>query len=160
MPVGTYQITEILSQVGYIKETTPTIITLEGKESETEIVLHNHKKTQTLILQKEDEETKERLKGVEFRITDKVGKLIFQGKTDDEGKIEIQNLSYGTYKITELETLSGYELEKNPVTFEIDGTEKVKIITLTNRKIHSVPETKEQSKFQKIHYIPRKRRRT
>lgn len=160
LPVGTYQITEILSQVGYIKETTPTIITLGGKESETEIVLHNHKKTQTLILQKEDEETKERLKGVEFRITDKVGKLIFQGKTDDEGKIEIQNLSYGTYKITELETLSGYELEKNPVTFEIDGTEKVKIITLTNRKIHSVPETKEQSKFQKIHYIPRKRRRT
>lgn len=157
LPIGKYDILEIEAAHGYIREPIPTEVELTGEETETTLILRNHKKMQKIIIQKEDQETKERLKGVKFLITNETGKVIFQGETNEEGIIELSGLAYGTYKITELESIEGYLLEKNPVTFVIDETTTEKKITLTNRKLTNVPETYETIPFPKIEYIPRKR---
>ena len=70
-----------------------------SRASRLDLILRNHKKMQKIIIQKEDQETKERLKGVKFLITNETGKVIFQGETNEEGIIELSGLAYGTYKI-------------------------------------------------------------
>lgn len=78
---------------------------------------------------KQDKETKERLKDVEFNILDKNKKIIYANlKTNEKGEIEIKNLIPGKYYIQETNTNEGYILSKKLVEFDITLNE---IVTVT-----------------------------
>lgn len=68
-------------------------------------------------------------------------KLVFSGRTDDEGKIIIEKLKYGKYYILEKEAPKGYEINPEKMYFEIleDG-EIVKAI-MKDHQIVEVPKT-------------------
>ncbi|MEZ2716176.1 SpaA isopeptide-forming pilin-related protein [Niallia circulans] len=72
-----------------------------------------------------------------FELQDKDGNTINSDlKTDEEGKILIENLAPGTYQFIEKQAPFGYMLEKEPVIFEIErGQTEVLSIKVENELI-------------------------
>lgn len=143
LDLGKYKIVEIETQDGYELLKEPIWITLEGNETSKTVSVENTKKKQSLLLKKQDSEDGTVLKGVHFQIWNEKEECIFDGFTNEEGTIELESLPLGTYKIIEIETILGYELEKNPVFFTLNGEEKELVVTITNHKIEEVPNTAE-----------------
>lgn len=62
-----------------------------------------------IIILKQDEETNEKLEGVEFELLDENKNVVYNGlKTDKDGKINIENIIPGRYYIRETNTKDGY----------------------------------------------------
>lgn len=87
------------------------------------------------------------LSGVVFRIQklDNFGNLdssfSVEKTTDANGKIEINDLLIGSYRITEIKTIEGYELLKESIDFEITSEEREINLSVTNRYKLILPET-------------------
>lgn len=63
-----------------------------------------------IIIMKQNEETKEKLEGVEFELLDENKNVVYSNlKTDQEGKIEIKNLVPGKYYLRETKAKEGYK---------------------------------------------------
>lgn len=94
-----------------------------------------YRKNETKItIIKKDQETEKSLEGVEFEILDKDKKTIYSGlKTNEEGKIVLDNLIPGTYYLKETKTIDGYELYTELVEVKVDLNEEV-IVTVNNKK--------------------------
>ena len=112
----------------------------------------------------------ERLNGVEFKLEKLNGnevdttfnnsKGFMPGTTEGDGKCSFTNLSEGSYRLTELKTVDGYNLLAAPIEFtlqkdecRINGTEQEKMVTgnpaegykvsltINNRKGFTLPHT-------------------
>ncbi|PEL14507.1 hypothetical protein CN599_28660 [Bacillus wiedmannii] len=68
---------------------------------------------------KVDKDSQKVLEGVVFEIQDEAGKVVTKVTTDKEGKAKISDLSVGSYKLVEVESLPGYKKLTEPVSFEI-----------------------------------------
>mgnify|MGYP003292698408 CR=1 FL=1 len=89
-------------------------------------------------LLKIDEDTKDPLKNIEFKVECTDG--FMKGKTwnlisNEDGKVSLRNLEYGKYEISEVRTLEGYVLVEKPIKFEINENGKTVKLEMTNRKI-------------------------
>ena len=89
-------------------------------------------------LLKIDEDTKDPLKNIEFKVECTDG--FMKGKTwnlvsNEDGKVSLKNLEYGKYEISEVRTLEGYVLNEKPIKFEIKENGKTVKLEMTNRKI-------------------------
>lgn len=83
---------------------------------------------------KKDQETGKTLKGVEFELLDQDKKVVYSDlKTDEEGKIEINNLIPGTYYLKETKTIDDYELYKELIPVEVSLNQEV-TVTVHNQK--------------------------
>lgn len=81
---------------------------------------------------KQDKETEERLKDVEFNILDSDKNIIYSNlKTDENGEIEVKNLIPGKYYIQESNTQDGYLLSEELIEFDISLNQTL-IITIDN----------------------------
>lgn len=99
-----------------------------------------------LIIVKKDQETGDVLQGVEFNLLDKDKNVVYSDlKTNEEGKIEINNLIPGTYYLKETNTIDGYEPYEQLVEIDIKLNQEI-TITINNLK-EEVPkiETKEET---------------
>lgn len=77
-----------------------------------------------IVIVKKDEKSQNDLKGVEFDLLDENKNVIHTGLTTDEnGKIEINNLLPGTYYIQETRTLEGYNLYDKLIKVELELNE-------------------------------------
>ncbi|MBC2053899.1 LPXTG cell wall anchor domain-containing protein, partial [Listeria welshimeri] len=75
----------------------------------------------SVILTKEDSETKAALSGAEFELQSADGtKLKENLTTDADGKLEVAGLAPGDYKLVETKAPTGYELDGAPVEFTIE----------------------------------------
>ncbi|MCR1821884.1 SpaA isopeptide-forming pilin-related protein [Terrisporobacter muris] len=143
---GKYKLVEVEAPKGYnlagpiefeINENTQVEdIELLGTVTTQEVI--NTRITGSLELLKIDEDTKESLPNVEFEVKctegfmkDKTWNLV----TDKDGKVSLENLGYGKYKITEVRTLEGYILNDKPIKFEIKEHGETVKLEMTNRKI-------------------------
>lgn len=79
------------------------------------------------VIQKVDGESKQGLAGAEFTLTDSDGMPIQSGTSDENGRLEFNDLTAGTYTLTETEVPTGYldnklsltvTITQNPVTME------------------------------------------
>ena len=78
--------------------------------------------------------------------------LIFSDRTDEEGKIVINNLEYGKYYIIESEAPEGYLINDEKMFFEIKEDGEVVKATITDEKIIiEVPITEQNKSY--IFYI-------
>ena len=66
--------------------------------------------------------------------TDK-DELVFSGKTDENGKVVIEELRYGKYYIIEKEAVTGFVITEEKVLFEIKEDGKIVKAEMTNRPI-------------------------
>ena len=96
----------------------------------------------TLEFTKTDLSTSEPLPNTLIEIYTENDELVFSGKTDENGKVIIEELRYGKYYILEKEAPEGYILTEEKMTFEIleDG-EIVKANMVNEKVIVEVPIT-------------------
>lgn len=93
--------------------------------------LENKLKKGDLKIKKIDFDTKTPIKDTEFIIM-KDEKIIYQGKTDADGIIELNNLVYGIYKIKEVMASNGYLLNEMIYEVKIDDENKDVYIEIEN----------------------------
>lgn len=116
----------------------------DGKIIDVEI--SNERKKGKLLFIKTDGSGLKRLSDAYFKIYFKdFDKLIYDGKTDNDGMIKLDNLDAGTYCIYESLAPSGYKLDNKPNCFEIKDENEVIKINMTNNMLVKVPDTGEVS---------------
>lgn len=94
---------------------------------------------------KQDKDTKERLKNVEFNILDSNKQIIYTNlKTNDKGEIEVKNLIPGKYYIQETNTNDGYLLNEQLIEFNILLNQTLTITI--NNLFEEKPEIKTEEK--------------
>lgn len=93
--------------------------------------LENKLKKGDLKIKKIDFDTKTPIKDTEFIIM-KDEKIIYQGKTDADGIIELNDLVYGIYKIKEVIASNGYLLNEMIYEVKIDDENKDVYIEIEN----------------------------
>ena len=130
-------------------------LTASTYEDGTGEVQDNYNKNKTkLIIVKQDEETKEKLQGVEFQLLDENKNVIYSNlQTDGNGMVKIENLLPGTYYIKEARTIDGYEIYENLIKVNIALQEEI-TITVNNHKEEEpkIDKTmnKKEARYQKI----------
>ena len=104
-----------------------TASTYEDGTGETQ---DNYGKNKTkLIIIKQDKETEEKLQGVEFQVLDENKNVIYTNlETDENGRIEVENLIPGKYYIKETRTISGYEIYEDLIEVDINLNEEMTVI--------------------------------
>lgn len=110
-------------------------LTASTYEDGTGEIQDNYNKNKTkLIIIKQDKETKEKLQGVEFQILDENKNAIYTNlETDENGRIEVDNLIPGKYYIKETRTISGYEIYEDLIEVDISLNEEM-TVTVNNNK--------------------------
>lgn len=126
-------ITELETDEEHILDTTKTNATLTFGETTT-VNIDNERKTGSLKIYKVDlDDEKIPVPDVEFEIIDKDG-FKYQGITDQNGVLRIDNIRTGLVSIKEIKTNSIYELSEETYTTEIQWNE-LSEITIKNEKL-------------------------
>lgn len=143
--VGTYEVSEVVDDltVGYI---TPESQTVTIKHDETaEIKMENKLIHGGFNLLKTDEDKKP-LAGVKFGLYKADGTPLVEFITGKDGTYSMSDLLYGDYYLKELETVKGYEFDKEAVyAFSVSKDGEIIEITAVNKKIPETPVTKTDS---------------
>ena len=149
LPVNTkFYIIESEPATGYVitEEKVYFTITSDGEIIKAE--MKNKPITSTLEFTKSDISTDETLPNTLIEIYNDKDELIFSGRTDENGKIIIEELEYGKYYILEKEAPEGYQLNSNKMYFEIkeDGeivksnmTDELIIVEVPNTELNEFP---------------------
>lgn len=122
-------------------------VTVASYEDGTGNISDTYFKNETkLIIVKKDQETGDVLQGVEFELLDENKNVVYSDlKTDEKGKIEIENLLPGTYYLKETKTVEGYDLYEQLIRVDFKLNQEI-TVTVNNTK-EDVPtiETKENT---------------
>ena len=122
-------------------------VTVAPYEDGTGNISDTYFKNETkLIIVKKDQETGDVLQGVEFELLDENKNVVYSDlKTDEKGKIEIENLLPGTYYLKETKTVEGYDLYEQLIRVDFKLNQEI-TVTVNNTK-EDVPtiETKENT---------------
>lgn len=103
----------------------------------------------SLKIIKQDQETKERIEGVEFNILDNEKQIKYENiKTDIKGEYTINNIEPGEYYLVETKTKEGYKINSEPLKIII-GLNEEKIVTINNLKEDRAKETVEIKEVKK-----------
>ena len=140
LPLGKYFIVETQTQDGYILDTTEFHFELTEKDNKTAIVYKSYSNLN--ILEKGDLEftktdlvTGDVIPNTVIEIYTENDELIFSGKTDENGKIIIEDLKVGKYYIVETDPATGYVLNEEKVYFEITENGEIVKANMTNKPI-------------------------
>lgn len=134
--VGTLVITETKPLPGYVMDEGTRTQTVKVNASDTQTVTVYNTKIGGLTIIKKDEETGERIKGVQFEIRKLNGEIVGTYTTDQNGVISLPEAEKGWYQVTELKAAKGYQLDDTPHQIEVKdgGTATLEI---TNRQTGS-----------------------
>ena len=101
-----------------------------------------------IVIVKQDQETGEKLSNVEFQLLDKEKNIVYSDlKTDNNGKIVIENIIPGEYYLKEVKTIDGYMLYEQLINVKVDLNEEL-TITVNNSK-EETPEIQTETKNNK-----------
>ena len=92
---------------------------IEVKTYKTEIVEFTNKAYPGLQIIKRDSVTKQGLAGVRFQLNKINGELVGIYLTNESGLISIPDLEEGWYVVSEISTLDGYKIDKQPRNVEL-----------------------------------------
>lgn len=134
--VGTLIITETKPLPGYVMDESTKTQTVKVNPSDTQTITVYNTKVGGLTIIKTDEETGERISGVQFEIRKLNGEIVGTYTTDRSGVITLPQADKGWYQVTELKAAKGYRLDSQPYQVEVKdgGTATLEI---TNRKAGS-----------------------
>ena len=140
LPLGKYYVVEVETNDDYILDTTEYHITLTEKDNKTAVVynsleLTNMLKKGTLEFTKTDLVNGDVIPNTIIEVYTIDDELIFTGKTDENGKVIIDNLKTGKYYILEKESATGYVITDEQVVFEIKENGEVVKAEMKNKPI-------------------------
>ncbi|KMP74804.1 adhesin, partial [Bacillus cereus] len=138
LSVGGYKLVEVENLPGYKKLTEP--VSFEIKKGMTEVLSLKVENEQldkgSVEITKVDKDSQKALEGVVFEVQDEQGKVVTKVTTDKEGKANISDLSVGSYKLVEVESLPGYKKLEKPVLFKIKkGMTEVLLLKVENELV-------------------------
>ena len=145
LKLGKYTLKELSSSNNHILDNNEYSIELKYKDQYTAIIsktfsLKNHLPKGTLNFSKTDVSTGKGIPNVKFKIFTEDDKLVFEGVTDENGKIKIDDLFVGKFYIVETEAASGYRISDEKTYFEIKENGEIVKANMTNEKIE-MPKT-------------------
>ncbi len=131
LPYGTYKITQVKGKQGYnfIKPETITI----NEDKVYELNLKNLKNSK-LLFSKTDFSTKKPIPNTLIEIYNEKDELIYSGRTDEKGQIEVENLEIGKYYILEKDAPKYYLLNKEKMWFEVEENGKIIKANMENKR--------------------------
>lgn len=131
----TYVVTETATIPGYVLDSTPQTVVVNANDTQT--LTFTNTPIGGLIITKSDESSGKRLSGVQFEVRKMNGEIIGTYTTHRNGVIQLPQLDSGWYTVTELKTVSGYQLDTTPQQVEVkDG--QTATLALTNRKTSNI----------------------
>ena len=132
---GKYFIKEVSNDGKFVLDDNYYEVTLKVNENnriiDVFLELENKLKRGNLKIKKNDFDTKIPIKDTEFIIM-KDEKIIYQGRTNVDGIIELNDLVYGIYKIKEVMASNGYLLNEMIYEVNIDDENKDVYIEIEN----------------------------
>ena len=128
---GIYKIKEVMASNGYLLNEMIYEVKIDDENKDVYIEIENELKKGNLKIKKIDFDTKTPIKDTEFIIM-KDDKIIYQGKTNADGIIELNDLVYGIYKIKEVIASNGYLLNEMIYEVKIDDENKDVYIEIEN----------------------------
>ncbi|KAB2459055.1 SpaA isopeptide-forming pilin-related protein [Bacillus sp. CH140a_4T] len=119
---GDYQFVETAAPEHYVLDETPIPFKIERNQT-TKIPVtgkNTLKKGSVELTKIDDIDTDTKLAHAVFNLLDADGEVVKEGlKTNDEGKIVVENLRPGTYQFVETIAPEHYDLNKKPIEFTI-----------------------------------------
>ena len=133
---GTVIVTELEALPGYVLDPNAKSQTVQVNPNDTQTITFENTPIGGLTIIKKDEESGERISGVQFEIRRLNGEIIGTYTTDRTGVITLPQAEKGWYQVTELQAAKGYRLDSQPYQIEVKdgGTATLEI---TNRQIGS-----------------------
>ncbi len=140
LKLGKYILKELSSSNNNILDETEYEFELKYKDQYTPLIsktftLKNYLGKGTLNFNKSDLTTGKEIAGVKIQIFTEDDQLIFEGISDENGKIKIDDLFIGKFYIVETDTVEGYKLSDEKVFFEIKANGEIVKANMTNEKI-------------------------
>lgn len=125
LPLGEYYIKEISSNKDNQVNNSIYNIKLDYKDQYTGIVtenidIYNYLNKGKLTINKLDEDTNKPIPNTLIEIKKDSGETIYKGYTDDNGQIILDDIKYGDYYLSEVESSTGYKLLEENISFTID----------------------------------------
>jgi uncharacterized surface anchored protein len=144
--LGKYYLVEMESSHDNVIDSTKHAIDLKYKDQytatiETSLDLKNHLAKGTLEFTKTDFSTSKTLPNTLIEIYTSNDRLVYSGRTDENGKIVITDLPVGKYYILEKEAPTGYNLNDSKMEFEIKIDGEIVKSTLKDELIVKAPNT-------------------
>ena len=133
---GTLVITETKPLPGYVMDEGTRQQTVKVNPSDTQTITVYNTKIGGLTIIKKDEQTSERIPGVQMEVRKLNGEIVGTFTTDSNGVIQIPQAEKGWYQVVELRAAEGYTLDDTPHQIEVqDG--QTATLEVTNRKAGS-----------------------
>lgn len=128
LPLGTYFIKEVEAPDCYVKNEINYEVSLLEQQKTEVIVIKNELKKGKLIIKKVDADYRNPLSNTEFIIL-KDEKIVYKGKTNKDGILEIDNLILGSYIIKEVKASDGYIINEEEINIIIEDKENYILIS-------------------------------
>ena len=146
LPLGKYTLKEIMSANNNVLDPNTYEFELVYEDQYTEVVyktftLDNKYPKGELEFTKTDLVTGDPLPDTKIEIFTENGVKVFEGRTDENGKIIITDLPVGKYFILESDAPDGYILNEEKMWFSITENGEIVKADMTNKKIVEVPNT-------------------
>lgn len=120
-----------------------------------EISLQYPKNETEIIVIKQDEESNERLKNVEFALLNENKEVIKQGLlTDEEGKIQISNLLPGKYYLKEVHTSLGYIPTEELIELEVEWNDSLTVTVYNQKEKKTEIKTEKNETVKQVKKLP------
>lgn len=142
---GKYYLKEIAVDSKYQLDENKYDVIISQSEDDKEIIksvnIKNYLQKGSLILTKIDSLTNEVISNTKIGLYAKDNELIYEGITDTNGQIVINNLPLGTYYVKEISPASGYNLNEDIILLNITSNNEIVYIDLKNDPIIEIPDT-------------------
>ena len=134
---GTVIVKEVKSLPGYVIEPGKDTQTVEINPADTQTLTFYNTPAGGLQIIKKDEDTGERIKGVQFEVRKMNGEILGTYTTDRNGVIHIPNAESGWYTVVERKAADGYTLDANPEQVCVKDGETT-TLEITNKRMCSI----------------------
>ncbi|MDA2637887.1 VaFE repeat-containing surface-anchored protein [Bacillus cereus] len=119
LEIGLYTAKELQSPVGYILNDTPQTLEVKTGETATWTAENKQIKGNVQLLKVDAEHPEKKVAGVTFQLKNSAGTVISEHTTDENGRIKVENLPFGSYTFVESKAKEGYVLSQEPIPFQI-----------------------------------------
>lgn len=157
---GAYQLIETKAPDGYKLDETPVTFTIK-ETAAVQVKKTNQALPNTVVLNKIDSQTSERLAKAIFELQDDKGKVLKKELTTNEaGTFALEGLTAGKYQLVETQAPAAYVLDNTSVTFEVKDDTDSLTVTKQNTKAETpktLPATKAGGNTKRFNhtYLPK-----